>query len=50
MKQIASHGGLKCPEPVLLIVGGSERIGWKFSVAVFSNTEYVRLSQCLDGI
>ena len=35
MMEIAGRPGYSCPEPILLIVGGDEDVGWEFSLRVF---------------
>lgn len=35
MRTIALDANYRCPEPILLIVGGSEDVGWQLGVSVF---------------
>jgi integrative and conjugative element protein (TIGR02256 family) len=35
MQQIAKNSKYSCPEPILLVVGGSARDGWEINVRVF---------------
>jgi integrative and conjugative element protein (TIGR02256 family) len=37
MMEIARSPGYSCPEPILLIVGGDEEMGWDFSLRVFED-------------
>jgi integrative and conjugative element protein (TIGR02256 family) len=35
MLEIAREPGYKCPEPILLVVGGSAQTGWEVNVRIF---------------
>jgi integrative and conjugative element protein (TIGR02256 family) len=39
MKEIAKSRSYKCPEPVLLIIGGGPKMGWKYQAIVFPKRE-----------
>lgn len=43
MNEFSRNKRLKCPEPVLLVVGGNERIGWSISIHIFKNKEMIEL-------
>lgn len=45
MKKLSRNIKLKCPEPILLIVGGNKIIGWDISLHVFKNNEMIELLQ-----
>lgn len=42
MFALSNNNDLKCPEPILIIIGGNEK-DWKISAGVFSNRRYVCL-------
>lgn len=42
MFALSNNNNLKCPEPILIIIGGSSK-GWKISASVFSNGRCVCL-------
>lgn len=42
MFDLSINVDLKCPEPILVIIGGNEK-GWSISVGVFSNGSHVSL-------
>lgn len=39
MVEIASSRPYRCPEPVLIIIGGGSKIGWKYQAIVFPKRE-----------
>lgn len=43
MQKFAKNDLLKCPEPVLLIMGGNLNIGWKMSAHVYTKEEKITL-------
>lgn len=43
MKKLAHFKLLKCPEPILLIIGGSEDKGWELSVHVYTKDRRITL-------
>lgn len=45
MKELSRNKRLKCPEPVLLIIGGNNMLGWDTSLHVFQNNTVIELYQ-----
>ena len=45
MKELSRNKRLKCPEPVLLIIGGNNMLGWDISLHVFRNNAVIELHQ-----
>ena len=43
MNELSRNRRLKCPEPILLIIGGNNRLGWDISLHVFKNNITVEL-------
>lgn len=40
---LSKNNDLKCPEPILIIIGGNKS-NWQISASVFFNNSYVRLA------
>lgn len=49
MRTIATSTAFKCPEPILLIVGGSPPENWTINVSVFPAGDQVQLYVVLGG-
>lgn len=45
MKKLAMDKSLKCPEPILLIMGGNQDKGWKLSIHVYKKDSKVTLAK-----
>ncbi|WP_414732281.1 Mov34/MPN/PAD-1 family protein [Acetobacterium carbinolicum] len=43
MKELAINKKLKCPEPILLVVGGNEMLGWNFSIHIIVQNMVIEL-------
>ena len=43
MNELSRNRRLKCPEPILLIIGGNNIVGWNISLHVFKNNITVEL-------
>lgn len=44
MRTFSCSPGLHCPEPIMLIVGGDQNIGWQFAVFIVIMNQLLRLS------
>lgn len=45
MHNLCTAKDLKCPEPILLIIGGSKKY-WSFNLSVITKQRHIMLSQC----
>ncbi len=45
MKELSRHKKLKCPEPILLIIGGNSIVGWNISLNIFQNDKVIEMYQ-----
>ena len=45
MYNLCTSKDLKCPEPILLIIGGAKKY-WSFDVSVITKQKHIMLSQC----
>jgi integrative and conjugative element protein (TIGR02256 family) len=45
MKELCKNKRLKCPEPILLIIGGNSIVGWNISLHIFKNNAVIELYQ-----
>lgn len=43
MITLSKKNGLKCPEPILIIIGGNSK-DWRITIGVIANDEYVSLN------
>lgn len=50
MKEISKNKDVHCPEPILLIIGGNNNMGWQYSINVVKDSQIIKFTKIKNHI